>query len=402
MPEEAFKLKCRPEDFVVEELAELPLRPRGEFAVYRLTKRGWNTVDALRRIAAEFRLPYDRFAYGGKKDRHGLTSQFITLRDPERRTLQAEHYALEFLGFSAEPMGPHALRGNRFEIVVRKLSDGSVGRAEDELVRVRTQGWVNYFDDQRFGGYDPRQGFLGEKLLKRHWNGALKAYLLSIHPQDQRPAKERKRLLAERWGDWAACGQAAGTVFERMAFAHLARHPGHFLPLVERIPQEDLGLAVSAYQSHLWNELVRRWLPEAGLDPAWEYPGAAGPYRFYGRLTAGQLAAVADLAFPTLSGQARFPEARAAAVWERLLAEQEVHAGLLLRNKLRQAPFRSVLRSVRVLPADLSHETGPDELYPGRRRLTLHFSLPRGSYATLLVKRCFARPLRPLDRPLGS
>lgn len=397
MPEESFKLKCRPEDFVVTELADLPLQPRGEFAVYRLTKRGWNTVDALRRIAAEFRLPYDRFAYGGKKDRHGSTSQFITVRDAERRTLQAEHYALEFLGFSAEPMGPHVLRGNRFEIVVRKLAEESVGRAERTLERVRSQGLPNYFDDQRFGGYDPRQGYLGEKLLKRHWNGALKAYLLSIHPQDKRPEKERKRRLAELWGDWPGCARAAGTDFERRAFAHLVSRPGHFLPVVERIPQEDLGMAVSAYQSQLWNELLRRWLAASGWELPWEYPGAAGPYWFYDRLPPKTLAEFGALALPTLAGRVRFPDARSAELWERLLSEQELHPGLLLRNKLRQAPFKSTSRAVRMAPGDLTWSGGADELYPGRRALTLRFTLPRGSYATLLVKRCFARPRRPSD-----
>ena len=34
-----------------------------------------------------------------------------------------------------------------------------------------------------------------------------------------------------------------------------------------------------------------------------------------------------------------------------------------------------------------------DELYPGRHRLDLEFFLPRGSYATLLLKRMEAVPL---------
>ena len=31
--------------------------------------------------------------------------------------------------------------------------------------------------------------------------------------------------------------------------------------------------------------------------------------------------------------------------------------------------------------------TAADELHPGRRKLVLSFDLPRGSYATLIVKR---------------
>ena len=35
-----------------------------------------------------------------------------------------------------------------------------------------------------------------------------------------------------------------------------------------------------------------------------------------------------------------------------------------------------------------------DDLYPGRRKATLRFFLPRGSYATLLVKRLCLPPAR--------
>jgi tRNA pseudouridine13 synthase len=40
-----------------------------------------------------------------------------------------------------------------------------------------------------------------------------------------------------------------------------------------------------------------------------------------------------------------------------------------------------------VRPENLSHASEPDELNQGRMKLTLRFDLPRGSYATMLVKR---------------
>ena len=52
------KIKVVPEDFIVEELADLPLTHTGEFAVYRLTKRGWNTVDLLHELARAMALPF--------------------------------------------------------------------------------------------------------------------------------------------------------------------------------------------------------------------------------------------------------------------------------------------------------------------------------------------------------
>jgi tRNA pseudouridine13 synthase len=40
-----------------------------------------------------------------------------------------------------------------------------------------------------------------------------------------------------------------------------------------------------------------------------------------------------------------------------------------------------------VRPANLSHAGEPDELNRERTKLVLRFELPRGSYATMLVKR---------------
>jgi tRNA(Glu) U13 pseudouridine synthase TruD len=39
------------------------------------------------------------------------------------------------------------------------------------------------------------------------------------------------------------------------------------------------------------------------------------------------------------------------------------------------------------MPAELQWQAGADETRPGHQHLQLRFDLPRGSYATLLVKR---------------
>ena len=43
-----------------------------------------------------------------------------------------------------------------------------------------------------------------------------------------------------------------------------------------------------------------------------------------------------------------------------------------------------------VRPAGLEHTAAADDLNRGRQKLTLRFDLPRGSYATMLVKRVTA------------
>ena len=116
-------------------------------------------IDLARRLG----LPPARFAYGGKKDKHGQTAQFITIEDPGVRSDSGKDYRLEPAGRMDRPMGPDLIRANEFTIVIRDLLDlsGLVPVLED----IRTGGFPNWFDDQRFRSYDPERGFFAEKIL---------------------------------------------------------------------------------------------------------------------------------------------------------------------------------------------------------------------------------------------
>jgi tRNA pseudouridine13 synthase len=74
---------------------------------------------------------------------------------------------------------------------------------------------------------------------------------------------------------------------------------------------------------------------------------------------------------------------------EVLKAEGVSLAELKIRGM--QKPFFSKgERAGCVRPANLVHTADADDLNAGRRKLTLTFDLPRGSYATMLVKRVSA------------
>jgi tRNA pseudouridine13 synthase len=68
--------------------------------------------------------------------------------------------------------------------------------------------------------------------------------------------------------------------------------------------------------------------------------------------------------------------------------------GLVLHDMqvrgLREVFFSRGERPALCLPAELAAVASPDELHKGKEKVLLRFSLPRGSYATLLVKRLTA------------
>jgi tRNA pseudouridine13 synthase len=378
-------IKARPEDFIVEEKADLPLVPSGPYRVYRLTKTGWTTLDLLRRLARTCGVSPAAVSYGGKKDKHGVTRQFIAVRDGRDFSREEDGFRLEASGFLDRPMGPDLLRGNAFRVVLRDLA--ATEPVEGALDEARRTGFPNYFDDQRFRSYDPERGFFAEKILRRHWNGALQVFLTSTAPGMWGPEKIRRRELFNRWKDWPRCLELARGREEQAIFGFLVAHPQDQVKALHKLPQEEISMRYSSFQSHLWNELLRRVVREAAPHPV-PVPGAEGDYLFWTEDQASSAARLLALDLPTCAARMDFPDDRTRDLFLGILQERGLKLGDFRTRALHRVYFKSFPRPAAIVPENpVVLETGEDELHCGRRRLTLSFSLPRGSYATVLIKR---------------
>lgn len=382
------RLKTMPDDFVVREATDLRIRKQpAPYRVYLLEKSGWNTADACMRIAKEKRVPYARFAYGGKKDRHAHTYQYITVHQtPIDLSLTAKGYSLKFLGYSQEPMGPSRILSNHFDLTVRELTAAETDRLQSNLDRVREHGVPNYFDDQRFGNMDRERGFIAELMLRGRWEEALNVALTAIYPEEHREAKERKRALRERWGDWAACRDLAQTAFEQRSFDLLRERPGAFREALATVNRETASMWLSAYQSFLWNEIMRRYLAEKGLAGA-ALPGVAGEYV----MLAPDARLPEELVIPLPGRGMRFPDPTTGLIFEEIMRERRLRPAALDGELLPGLGFPASPRPAAAVPQGLRVEgPEPDDRYPGHRKVVLRFSLGRGSYATVVVKGLFA------------
>lgn len=377
------RLKVTPEDFIVREAAGLRIRKQpAPYRVYMLEKTGWNTVDALMRIAKEKRISYERFAYGGKKDRHAHTYQYVTVQAPVDLSLTAKGYSFKLLGFSQEPMSPAQIVTNHFEVTVRQLTPPEEARLVAGSPRVKEQGVINYFDDQRFGNLDKERGYIAEKMLQGRWEEALNMALTAIYPEESREAKERKRSLREHWGDWQACRAIAVTALEQRAFDLLQTHPHAFRDALSTVHKETANMWVSTYQSDLWNETVRRLL--AARELAGESaPGVAGPYVFAN----DRGARLGELVIPLPGKGMRFDDPETGIILEEVLRERRLRPAALEQELPGGAAFKASPRPVLMKPSGVWLDGPvPDDLYPGHSKVTLRFTLPKGCYATMLVK----------------
>ena len=377
-------IKAKPGDFVVEERADLPLEPGGRYAVYQLHKSGWNTSDLVGHLARRFGFPPGRIAYGGKKDKHGLTSQFITIEDAADRSLEGKDFRLEAAGRMNRPMGPDLIRANDFTVTLRDLAGAE--SLEPAVGRIKTEGFPNWFDDQRFRSYDPERGFFAEKILRRHWNGALQVYLTSVTPGLAGRERTRRLELFRVWRDWKACRSMAEGPFEREVFDILRKEPAAFGEALHRIPEEETAMQYAVFQAHLWNETLRKIFRSRGL-PVVEIAGREGPYLFWRELGKADRAALHALRIPTAAAKMEFPDPEAEAPFAAVLADKGLARSDFRTRELRRVRFQSFLRTAAVVPEGFTVlESGADELHPGREKIIFRFSLPRGSYATMLIK----------------
>ncbi len=381
------RIKAIAEDFRVVEVTDLRPARRGEYRLYRLTKSGWNTVDLLLHLSRRLRIPLAELSYGGRKDRHALTTQFVTLRDRRDLSTRGEGFTFEAVGFVAERMRPARVRANEFAVVLRGLDPRDLTRIGENVKAVRKQGLPDYFDDQRFGPFDRERGFVAEALLRGRWREALELHVTMLRPEERDADRQRRRFFADHWGNWKGCLTRARTVTERRIFEHLLQRKEDARGALELIPREEMSMALSSFQSFLWNEMAAAAVRETAQEVV-GVPGAVRPYLFYTTIDPGALAILAKLVIPMPGPAPRFRDPPAASLYDRILAREGLADCPFRFAGLSTAYLKSFPRAVHLRPRDLvAGQAEPDDLTPGRSKLALRFVLPRGAYGTMVVKR---------------
>src|SRR5947209_5326874 len=385
------KVKQLPEDFQVEELTHVTPASQGRFAFYRLEKRGWSTLDAIQAVRRRWQVDWQRISYGGLKDRHALTAQYFTILHGPRRGLTHHGVRVQYLGHVAAPYSSNDIQANRFRVVVRHLTAEQVVATRLALDEVRVDGIPNYFDDQRFGSVAGND-FVARHLVRGEFEAGLRLALTAPYEFDKAEQKREKAILRECWGNWPECKARLPRGHARSLVDYLVSHPTDFRGAVERLRPELQGLYLSAYQSYLWNGMLAAWL-DVNLPPEQRLPVRLrlGEVPIHRRLTAEQRERLRTLMLPLPSARlAPDPAAEWAPLVERVLAAEGSQLSEMRIKGVRKPFFSKGERAVLCQPDGLRYEVADDELHPGRSKLILFFDLPRGSYATLIVKRVTA------------
>lgn len=396
------KVKVRPEDFVVREEPLLAPRPTPDrFAVFRLSKRQWDTFDLVSLLSRRLGVPRGDISYGGIKDRFGATEQLVSIRAAALRALPGRergadvedaNFALRFAGYAAEPMAAAAIRGNHFTITLRDMSGDELGRALSRLDSVAQCGVPNYYDEQRFGSARHGKGWIGKEIFLGRREQALRLYF-EPSGHDESRLRRLKTCVCENWGKWEQCLPLASGDY-RPILEYLAANRRAFRRALMMIDRRLLLLMINAYQSFLFNEILSgvllRLESESGF-PALRYRTRWGELLFPESLPGELLGRLRALELPVPGYDTVIADPLAAEVASEVLQREGVTLADLRVRQLPRMEVHGIARPALLLPERLEEiGHGDDELYPGRSKLTLAFFLPRGGYATLLIKRLSA------------
>lgn len=154
-------IKVYPEDWQVTEVYDGAFQEEGEHAYLYIEKRCLSTIPVAQWLSEQLQIPLLDVGYAGMKDKHGLTRQWFSLRQPGLTApLDAQMLTLnrgdERIKVLASHRHHRKLRrgehqGNRFRIVLRELDAAVDCQALANKVKA---GFPNYFGPQRFGRHN--------------------------------------------------------------------------------------------------------------------------------------------------------------------------------------------------------------------------------------------------------
>ncbi len=306
------KLKEQPEDFQVEELIHLE-EADGRYLYIKVKKRNLNTLDVVQILVKKLHIPRKNIGYAGAKDKRAITTQYFSLfdSDPERvNKLHIKNLELTPLYYGKKPISLGILEGNRFRIKI------------EEPVR-EMDFLVNYFGEQRFSRNNKD---IGKALIMKDFKTSC---ALSDHPKIK---------------------------------SHLTEKEHDFIGALQKVEKKLLLLWVHAYQSYLWNEVVKQYLKKYSKE--WR---TFENYVFVKEKD--------SLSIPLLGFDTIFTNKNIETLYKKLLADEKV--------AIRDFILRSFPES---MPISTEREVFVEVKNFRREESFVEFTLPKGSYATVFLK----------------
>ena len=401
------RLKAAAEEFRVSEISSYPLPdPDGSFTVLRVASRDWEQHELAAAIARRLHLPPHAVAWSGTKDRRAVTDRLFSYRGaPPDGDLGLPRVELReaYRARDGLVLGHHY--GNAFAVRITDLALPSEDaltacRATEHQLRERG-GFPNFFGPQRFGEVRPITHLVGREVVRGDIEQAVEVYLTALPPgRVEGPGDgARRAYLTHRDPARALEEYPSEYRFERTLLEHLAR--GHSPERALRALSRELRLLfVHAYQALLFNRWISR---RHDLELRFDRPVVGDRIQRLGRdgtvrsqeavpVSADNLVECEELvrhgrafvAGPLVGFETPEASGPAGELLEGILSEERIDRTWFRLPRTPELASRGAWRPV-LLPLP------PIALAAEGTGLLFQFALPKGAYATILLRE-FLKP----------
>ena len=267
-------LKTLPEDFIVREISSPPRqKDNGDYSIATVTARNWETNRMVRLMSRSMGVSRDRIGFAGTKDKRAVTTQLMSVYGTEELWKKVDLKDIEikdiYRGASGIDIGD--LIGNEFEITVKDCTmDPALIKdtveADISIIK-KTGGFPNYFGVQRFGAVRPVTHLVGERLVRGDIEGAVRTYISFTTEEEAEELRlKRKELETTDVSEWNTIFPTIppAMAFEKMMVGVLVNEPENWTGAIEILPTNLQMMFVHACQSWLFNEMLSRRM-DAGM-----------------------------------------------------------------------------------------------------------------------------------------
>jgi tRNA pseudouridine13 synthase len=397
-------IKSCAEDFIVSEVFEELGYEGGRYLELDGEKPNWDTHHLVHEMARRLCISQKRFGWAGTKDKRAVTSQRISimnLDESELTKINLPDLRIKVLGRTNRAVGLGDLLGNSFRITIRELCcPDPAARMTGITEEIVKQGGVpNYFGVQRFGDIRPVTHKVGEALARGNIEEAVFIYLALPFPGElDRTRETREKLWVNRDIPAALKEFPEYLHYEVAMLNYLVEHPGDYAHSFDVLSVNLKRLFVHAYQSYLFNRILSRRL------------AAAMPLH---RAVVGDVVCFAKGGMPDMDKVQKVTTENLEAI-DRLAGRGRAFLTLpligfetILAEGAQGEIERAILGEEGISPENFNIPENPDLGSRGTRRAALcpvkpqitveenraelQFVLPKGSYATVVLREYMKR-----------
>jgi len=396
------------EDFRVNEITNREEGEAGRYLILELVKDDWDSHHLIRDISRILRISQKRFGLAGTKDRRAITRQKMSISDmseEETSRINLKGVELNVIGRSNRPVVMGDLYGNEFRITIRDID--LENKALEERVgltcsEIEENSIANFFGSQRFGTNRPVTHLVGDAIIRGDFEKAAMTYIAKPFPGESEDAKSAREYIWET-GDLKE-GLKKMPLFlryERAMLDYLIANPKDFVGSFSVLPKNLRSMFVHALQSIIFNKTlssrIKRGIPineaMAGDVVCFRNDKGFPDVRRTQKVTSDNSDGINNLikrkrAFvtaPIVGHQTEILEGTQGYIEREILEELSIRPEDF---RIDQAPdFSSKgLRRGMVLASNVKYDVGTDEMNDGKTKVDLRFSLPKGSYATVVLR----------------